>query len=72
MTLASRFMGQALKLPPPSNQVVVHHDLRVPMPDGVVLLADHYFPQRRSPQGRSPQGRSPQGRSPQRRYPQRR
>jgi putative CocE/NonD family hydrolase len=48
MTLASRFMGQALKLPTPSTRdVVVHHDLRVPMPDGVVLLADHYFPQGR-------------------------
>ena len=41
-------MGQALRLPPPSTRdVVVHHDLRVPMPDGAVLLADHYFPQGR-------------------------
>jgi uncharacterized protein len=45
MTLASRFMGQALKLPPPSTRdVVVQRDLRVPMPDGVVLLADRYLP----------------------------
>src|SRR5215470_8959580 len=46
MTLASRFMEQALKLPPPTTRdVVVHRDLRVPMPDGVVLLADRYVPQ---------------------------
>ncbi len=45
MTLTSRFMGQALKLPPPSTRdVVVQRDLRVPMPDGVVLLADRYVP----------------------------
>ena len=46
MTLASRLMEQALKLPPPTTRdVVVHRDLRVPMPDGVVLLADRYVPQ---------------------------
>src|SRR5260370_32604138 len=45
MTLASRFMEQALKLPPPTTRdVVVQRDLRGPMPDGVVLLADRYVP----------------------------
>jgi uncharacterized protein len=45
MTLASRFMGQALHLPPPSSRdVSVQRDLRVRMPDGAVLLADRYFP----------------------------
>ncbi len=45
MTFASRFMGQALKLPPPSaRDVDVERDLRVPMPDGAVLLADRYVP----------------------------
>ncbi len=45
MTLASRFMGQALHLPPPSSRdVAVQRDLRVRMPDGAVLLADRYFP----------------------------
>jgi predicted acyl esterase len=45
MTLASRFMGQALKLPPVTSRAVdVDRDLRVPMPDGVVLLADRYAP----------------------------
>ncbi len=45
MTFASRFMGQALKLPPTTSRgVVVQRDLRVPMPDGAVLLADRYAP----------------------------
>jgi predicted acyl esterase len=45
MTFASRFMGQALKLPPPSaRDVDVERDLCVPMPDGAVLLADRYVP----------------------------
>ena len=45
MTLASRFMGQALKLPhATSRSVDVQRDLRVPMPDGAVLLTDRYAP----------------------------
>jgi putative CocE/NonD family hydrolase len=63
MTLASRFMGQALKLPPPTTRDVdVERDLRVPMPDGAVLLADRYFPRGRDRPPlvlvRSPYGRS--------------
>jgi putative CocE/NonD family hydrolase len=37
-------IAAALKLPPPQNAVGVERDIRIAMPDGVVLLADHYFP----------------------------
>jgi len=48
MTLASRFMGQALKLPPATSRTIdVDRDLRVAMPDGAVLLADRYAPRTR-------------------------
>jgi uncharacterized protein len=48
MTFASRFLGQALKLPPvASRDIDVQRDLRVRMPDGVVLLADRYAPRTR-------------------------
>jgi putative CocE/NonD family hydrolase len=41
MTITSRFCQQALKLGPPVSRAVrVQRDLRVPMPDGAVLLAD--------------------------------
>lgn len=43
MTLASRLAGQALRLPPAiSRDLVVSTDIPVPMPDGVLLLADLY------------------------------
>ncbi len=45
MTAASRFFGRALELPPAeTTRVAVQRDLAVPMPDGVVLLADRYAP----------------------------
>ena len=45
MSIASRFMGRALKLPPASaHDLIVERDLRVPMPDGTVLLTDRYAP----------------------------
>ena len=45
MKLTSRFMQRALRLDPPlTRDVVAERDLRVPMPDGVVLLADRYAP----------------------------
>jgi len=48
MTFASRFMGQALNLPPVTSRAIdVQRDLRVPMPDGVLLLADRYAPRTR-------------------------
>src|SRR5260370_6611926 len=47
MTFASRFMGQALRFPPATSRVVLQRELRVPMPDGAVLLADRYAPRAR-------------------------
>jgi uncharacterized protein len=48
MTFASRFLGQALKLPPvASRDIDVQRELRVRMPDGAVLLADRYAPRAR-------------------------
>jgi uncharacterized protein len=45
MTLLSRLCGSLFALPPPETRdVVVTRDLGVPMPDGIVLLADHYAP----------------------------
>ena len=63
MKLASRFVQRLLGLPPPvTRDVIVERDLRVPMRDGVVLLADRWRPRRdvgalpiallRSPYGR--------------------
>jgi hypothetical protein len=63
--LASRYLQRRLKLdPPPSRELVVTRDLRVPMPDGVELLADRWAP---APGGdglpvalvRTPYGRGP-------------
>ena len=62
MTVLSRLIGRAMKLPAPqSHAVKVERDLKVPMPDGVVLLADRFIPANgegplvlvRSPYGRS-------------------
>jgi len=45
MTLVSHLVGRLAKLPPAKTYaVLVERDLSVPMPDGVVLLADHYMP----------------------------
>jgi putative CocE/NonD family hydrolase len=45
MSITSRFIGWAFKLPPAeTHDVVVEKDLKVMMPDGVTLLADHYYP----------------------------
>jgi putative CocE/NonD family hydrolase len=61
MTIASRFFARSMKLPPATNGAVrVERDLRVPMPDGVVLLADRYAPAEGRPPlvlVRSPYGR---------------
>src|SRR5947209_6858299 len=40
----SDLIALALRLPPPRNAVGVQRDIRVVMPDGAVLLADHYYP----------------------------
>jgi putative CocE/NonD family hydrolase len=59
--VASRTLSRALKLPPPTTDFTVVHRLRVPMRDGVELIADHYVPTTDSPAGtllvRSPYGR---------------
>ncbi len=45
MTVMSRLAGRFAKLPPTETyDVLVERDLKVPMPDGVVLLADRYVP----------------------------
>jgi hypothetical protein len=44
MSMGSRLLAVLAKLPPPrSRDIAVEEDLRVPMPDGVTLLADRYF-----------------------------
>jgi putative CocE/NonD family hydrolase len=63
VNLTSHLLQRLLKLPPPTTRdLVVQRDLRVPMPDGVELLADRWAPKRggdglptalyRSPYGR--------------------
>ncbi|MBT2233506.1 CocE/NonD family hydrolase [Nonomuraea sp. NEAU-A123] len=45
MKLLSHVLQRLLKLDPPlTRDIVVHSDLRVPMPDGVELLADRWAP----------------------------
>jgi putative CocE/NonD family hydrolase len=45
MTILSRMFGKMMKLPQAeTHKIVVKRDLKVPMPDGVDLLADHYYP----------------------------
>jgi len=58
-------LARLLRLPPPRNGVGVERDIPVPMPDGVRLLSDHYYPQApgdyptiliRTPYGRGREG----------------
>lgn len=45
MTLMSRLAVRLIKLPQAETYAVdIEKNLEVPMPDGVVLLADHYAP----------------------------
>lgn len=45
MTLLSRLVGRLANLPPAkTHAVIVERDLKIPIPDGVVLLADRYVP----------------------------
>jgi hypothetical protein len=45
MSTSGRVLGWLLGLPPVrSPSVRVQRDLAIPAPDGVVLLADRYFP----------------------------
>jgi uncharacterized protein len=62
---AKQFTGRALStlldLPPQTTEYAVHRGLRVPMRDGVELIADHYEPATSDPSGtlllRGPYGR---------------
>ena len=60
-TAVRRALGGLLGLPPATADVVVHRGLRVPMRDGIDLVADHYEPQVATPAGtllvRGPYGR---------------
>jgi uncharacterized protein len=58
---AGRAVSTLLKLPPHTTEYTVHRGLRVPMRDGVHLIADHYEPTTTEPAGtllvRCPYGR---------------
>lgn len=59
--LARTAFGRVLGLPPPVCEFDIHKSVRVPMRDGVDLIADHYAPQTADPAGtllvRGPYGR---------------
>jgi putative CocE/NonD family hydrolase len=59
--LASRVLGRILHLPPPTTDFTVDRHVRVPMRDGIDLIADHYVPDTDVPSGtllvRGPYGR---------------
>lgn len=62
MSILSRLIASLWKLPPARTyDVVVDQDLRVPMRDGTVLLADHHYP-RQEPNAPTILVRSPYGR----------
>ena len=43
MTITSRLTSRLMKLPPAhTRDIVVTRDIPIPMPDGAILLADHY------------------------------
>lgn len=45
MSMLSRIIGRVAKLPPAeTHTVLIERDLKVPMPDGAVLLANRYAP----------------------------
>ncbi|MBU8811868.1 CocE/NonD family hydrolase [Mycolicibacterium goodii] len=60
-SFTGRAVARLLGLPPHSTDFTVHHGLRVPMRDGVELVADHYAPHTARPAGtllvRGPYGR---------------
>lgn len=48
MSLTSRLIASMFRLPKAETyDVVVEHNIQVPMPDGVILRADHYHPRGR-------------------------
>ncbi|WP_235892348.1 CocE/NonD family hydrolase [Mycolicibacterium hodleri] len=60
--VASHALSHLLKLPPPTTDFTVVRGVRVPMRDGVNLIAHHYAPQTAAPAGtllvRCPYGRA--------------
>lgn len=50
-SLGGRALSAVLRLPKPATDYTVHRGVRVPMRDGVELLADHYQPATRTPAG---------------------
>jgi uncharacterized protein len=60
-TYAGHAVSTLLKLPPRTTEYALHRGLRVPMRDGVELIADHYEPDTSEPAGtlllRGPYGR---------------
>ena len=45
MSIGSRFIGWVFKLAPAKTRnIIIEHDIKVPMYDGVELLADRYYP----------------------------
>ena len=62
MSISSRLIARLAKLPSAeTHDVAVDKNVQTPMPDGVVLLADHYYP-RRGPKRPTVLLRSPYGR----------
>jgi putative CocE/NonD family hydrolase len=61
MSISSRLIGRLFDLPKAETYMItIERDVKIPMPDGIVLLADHYFPNRGKPPTiliRSPYGR---------------
>lgn len=62
MSFTSRLISWLMHLPPAhTHDIVITRDITIPMPDGVVLLADHYAPRSGRPLPtllvRSPYGR---------------
>src|SRR5438876_6693639 len=63
MSITSRLVSRWMQLPPAHTQdIVVTRDIKIPMPDGIILLADHYASRNGIKQPtiliRSPYGRS--------------
>jgi hypothetical protein len=61
MSISSRLIERLFDLPPATtHDIAIERDVKVPMPDEVVLLADHYCPRQGKPPTiliRSPYGR---------------
>src|SRR5947208_11096492 len=63
MSLTGRFINWLLRLPPAeTHNIAITRNVEIPMPDGVVLLADYYAP-RNLPKRPTLLVRTPYGRS---------